>query len=162
MTPIQELTQALHANVLEAARRAGVAVDETYFASAFTQEASIGVAALSLSADELSDLRGGRNVMFVTLTLPPGIDKTVDGVPVTDGAYLLNVTLDETATKASARLMTTAGREIGVLPVEVKPDHHHPEKFAVSGHAGQCSAAGDISFTIGRYTVTVTVMISWC
>jgi len=161
MTPIQELTQALHANVLEAARRAGVAVDETRFASAFTQEASIGVAALSLSADELSDLRGGRNVMFVTLTLPPGIDKTVDGVPIADGAYLLNVSLDETATKASARLMTTAGREIGVLPVEVKPDHPH-DRFAVSGHSGPCSAAGDISFTIGRYTVTVTVMISWC
>lgn len=160
MTPIQELTQSLHANVLEAAARAGVAVDETYFASAFTQAASIGVAPLRLG--ELSDLRGGRDLMFVTLALPPGVDKTVDGVPIADGAYLLNVSLDETATKASARLMTTAGREIGVLPAEVTPDHHHPEKFAVSGHAGPCSAAGDISFTIGRYTVTVTVTISWC
>lgn len=162
MTPVQELTRPLHADVLEAARRANVAVDETHFAWAVTAQASIGVAPLSLSAAELGDLARGRNVMFVTVSLPPGIDKTMDGVPITDGAYLFNVTVDEMGQRASARLMTTAGREIGVLPVEVKPDHGHEDRFAVSGHASSCSVAGDMSFTIGRYTITITVTISWC
>jgi hypothetical protein len=161
MTQVQTLGQPLHALVLEAARRSSIAVDETHYAVAFTQEASIGVAPLSLSADELSDLRAGRNVMFITLSLPAGVDKTTDGMPIADGAYLLNVSINE-GDKVAARLMTTAGREIGALPVDVTPTHPHPDRFAVSSHITQCSATADMAFTVFGHTIAAAVTVTWC
>jgi hypothetical protein len=162
MTPVQALTNPLHAHILGEARRAGVAIDETHFAWAASPQATIGVAPLRLGADELSDLARGRNVLFVTLTLPPGIDKTTDGVPVADGAYLLNVTLAETRDRVSARLMTTSGREIGVLPATVKPDHPHEDRFAVSAHVGWCGYGGDLYAEVNGYWVSIEVSVAWC
>ncbi len=160
---ISQSRSGLKKAIRQAAKDAKVSIDVQHLACAFSEEAALVNVPIA-GADEATsrELKSGLELLFVYFSLPKGTSEKTSKARLSDGYYIVKVSVDEKTRKGSATLLTTSRRELAQLPLNVSParEHGNPKKRSVrvSGHINWCGFGVDALWK----AIVIEVNVRWC